>query len=85
MDPDILKSKGVEPRNPRKGYIDGYKMEVGNMATLLRESGSKAYGLVYSLKYEETDFLFKVWFGYVCFRSCVCYLRFRRKKSSTLQ
>jgi len=58
MDPKILMSKNVEPRNPRMGYANGYKLRVGNMATLLRQEDTKTYGLVYSLAYEEVDFLY---------------------------
>lgn len=58
MDPDILLSKGVEPRNPRIGTVDGYSLRVGNLATLLRESGAKASGLVYSLTHDEIDLLY---------------------------
>ena len=58
MDPEILKSKAVNPRSPRVGYADGYKLRIGDMATLLRDADSKAYGLVYSLTHEEVDLLY---------------------------
>ena len=58
MDPEILESKGVIPREPREGYVEGYKLRIGNMATLLREADSKASGLVYSLTHEELDKLY---------------------------
>lgn len=58
MDPEILESKGVTPREPREGYVEGYKLRIGNMATLLREAGSKATGLVYSLTHKELDKLY---------------------------
>ena len=53
MDPEILKSKGVEPRNPRIAIVKGYKLRIGNMATLLRSEGSEANGIVYSLTHSE--------------------------------
>ena len=58
MSPDILASKAVEPRDPRIGFAAGYRLRIGNMATLLREEGSQAYGIVYSLTHEEIDRLY---------------------------
>lgn len=58
MDPELLKEKGVEPRNARKAVARGYRMCVGNMATLLREPNAEAYGLVYSITHDELDKLY---------------------------
>jgi len=58
MDPDILLQKGVEPRNPRIGCVDNYKLRIGNRATLLRSPGSTAYGIVYSLTHSEIQSLY---------------------------
>ena len=58
MDPEILKSKGVEPRNPRIAIANGYKLKIGNMATLLRSEKSVANGIVYSLTHAEIDLLY---------------------------
>lgn len=59
MDEDILKSKGVEPRNKQLAKAKAYKLRIGKMATLLRDENSEAYGIVYSLTYEEIDKLYK--------------------------
>lgn len=59
MDEEILKSKGVEPRERQAVCARGYKLRVGKLATLLRDENSEAYGLVYSLTYEEIDKLYK--------------------------
>ncbi len=59
MDEEILKSKGVEAREKIIACAKGYKLRVGKMATLLRDESSKAYGIVYSLTYEEIDKLYK--------------------------
>ncbi|RXJ98937.1 gamma-glutamylcyclotransferase [Arcobacter sp. CECT 8989] len=59
MDEEILKSKGVEPREKILACAKGYKLRVGKMATLLRDENSNAYGIVYSLTYEEIDKLYK--------------------------
>lgn len=58
MDEEILKNKGVEPRNRKVGVAQGYKLRIGNMATLLRVKNSEAYGLVYSLTQEEIEKLY---------------------------
>ena len=58
MDPEILKSKGVEPRNPRMAIAKGFKLRIGNMATLLRSEESEANGIVYSLTHSEIDLLY---------------------------
>jgi len=59
MDEEILKSKGVKPRNKRRAIADGYALRLGNMATLLRKENATAYGMVYSLTHEEMDILYK--------------------------
>ena len=59
MDEEILKSKGVTPRNPRTGKVDGYKLRVRKMATLLRVENCEAYGMVYSLTYDEINKLYR--------------------------
>jgi len=58
MDPELLKSKGVEPRKPRKSVAKGYRLRVGKMATLLREPNAEAYGMVYALTHDEVNQLY---------------------------
>ena len=58
MDEEILKSKNVVPRNKRIAVANGYELRIGNMATLLRKSNAKAYGIVYSLTHDEIDILY---------------------------
>jgi hypothetical protein len=58
MDPDILKSVGVKPNNPRIGYVENYKLRIGNKATLLRAPGEKANGVVYSLSHSDINKLY---------------------------
>jgi hypothetical protein len=59
MDEEILKSKGVNPRDKHLVKAKNYRLRIGNMATLLRDESSEAYGIVYSLTYEEIDKLYK--------------------------
>ena len=58
MDPDLLRAKGVEPRNPRKAVAKGYRLCVGNMATLLRDPNAEAHGIVYDLTHGEVHQLY---------------------------
>lgn len=60
MDPEILRAKSVEPRNPRLGYAAGYTLRIGNMATLLRDTdpSARAFGLVYALTHAELSMLY---------------------------
>jgi len=59
MDEDILLTKGVKIRNPRKAYVKDYVLRVGKMATLLRTKNNEAHGLVYELTHKEIDILYK--------------------------
>ncbi|AOO64243.1 gamma-glutamylcyclotransferase family protein [Sulfurospirillum halorespirans] len=59
MDPEILTSKEVTPRNPRIATVKGYKLRIGKLATLLRDENSKASGIIYSLTHDEIDKLYK--------------------------
>jgi len=59
MDPEILKLKNVEPRDPQIGYAKHFELRIGNKATLLRAPGMKAHGIVYSLTQGEIDALYK--------------------------
>lgn len=59
MAPEILEGKGVSARNPRKGYVEGFQLIIGKKATLLRKSGEKAYGMVYSLTHDEIYSLYQ--------------------------
>lgn len=58
MDPELLEEKGVEPRNPRKGIAKGFRLHVGKQATMLRELGSEAHGVIYSLTHDEIQKLY---------------------------
>lgn len=58
MDPKLQQAKGVIPRNPRKGRIEGYRLRVGKMATLLREESGVAHGMLYSLTHAEIEKLY---------------------------
>ncbi len=59
MAPEILKTKEVTPKNPRKGVLKNYKLRLGKMATLLRERGQVDHGMVYSLNQKEAYNLYQ--------------------------
>jgi len=58
MDPEVLKAKGVEPRQPRKAVAKGYRLRIGKMATLFRDPAGEAHGIVYALSHEEVSRLY---------------------------
>lgn len=58
MDEDILRTKNVNPRNRRTAFVEGYKLRIGNQATLIEDRNSKAYGMVYSLTHHEIATLY---------------------------
>lgn len=59
MVPELLTQKGVVPRNPRKASLEGFKLRIGNKATLLRDQDGIAHGMVYSLSDDELYSLYQ--------------------------
>jgi hypothetical protein len=58
MDADALRSKGAHPANVRPAALPGYAIRIGNRATLVREAGSSAYGVLMDLPRNEIDALY---------------------------
>ena len=58
MDADALRSKGAHPANVRPAALPGYTIRIGNRATLVREPGSAAYGVLMDLPRNEIDALY---------------------------
>lgn len=58
LDPDVLTSKGVEPREGRPAVADGYSLRIGQKATLVRIHGAAASGMLYSITHAELDGLY---------------------------
>ena len=46
MDEDLLATKGIVPKEVTSGFLDGYRLRIGERATLIRHPGSRAYGAV---------------------------------------
>ena len=58
MDADALRSKGAHPTNVRPAALPGYAIRIGNRATLVREPGASAYGVLMDLPRHEIDALY---------------------------
>ena len=58
MDESLLASKGVHAKDPTIGYVDGYSLHIGERATLLPESNSRAYGVLMKIASEEAVALY---------------------------
>ncbi len=44
MDERLLAAKGIEPSEVNLGFVDGYRLRIGERATLARRADSRAYG-----------------------------------------
>jgi len=58
MDTDILIKKGINPCNPRKGYLNNYTLKIGNRASLIPCKNEKAYGIVMEVNDKELNKLY---------------------------
>ena len=58
IDHDILQEGGVAPVNPRRAYVDGFALRIGQRATLLPLAGARAYGMVFALTHAELERLY---------------------------
>jgi len=58
MDVGILRNSSVVPVNPRKAYVDGFALRIGNRATLVPSAGARAYGMLIALTHPELERLY---------------------------
>lgn len=58
MDVCVLRNSGVVPVNPRKAYVDGFALRVGNRATLIPSDCARAYGMLITLTHRELERLY---------------------------
>lgn len=65
MDAEVLSSRGVVPRAPRRAFIEGHSVRLGSKAVLLRAAGKRAYGMLFRLTHDEIDVLYEHTSGYV--------------------
>jgi Gamma-glutamyl cyclotransferase, AIG2-like len=58
MDEGVLAASGVAPRHGRKARLDGFALRIGKRATLVRQVGGTAWGMVFALTKVELDRLY---------------------------
>ena len=58
MDEDLLASKGIEPSDARIGFVDGYRLLIGERATLLPCPDRRAYGVMMDIASSEARELY---------------------------
>jgi len=45
----------VAPSNPRRAYVEGFALRIGQRATLLPSAGTRVYGMLYALTHAELE------------------------------
>ena len=58
MDENLLAKKGVTPKKAAVGCVDGYRLRIGERATLQRYAGARAYGVIMEVAAEEVRELY---------------------------
>jgi len=58
MDEELLRSKGVSPRDSELASVDGVALRIGERATLVPSPGGRVHGVVVSLMLAELDRLY---------------------------
>lgn len=58
MDESVLAGKGISVRRATVGCVDGFRLRIGERATLQRHAGARAYGVLMDLDAEELRTLY---------------------------
>lgn len=58
MDERLLATKGIKPTNISIGFVNGYKLRIGERATLLRRPNARAYGAMMDIASDEARELY---------------------------
>ena len=58
MDENLLAAKGVVPSEVNLGFVDGYRLRIGERATLVRRPESRAYGAMMEISPREVTELY---------------------------
>lgn len=58
MDADLLRTKGVDPLNPRRASVANHALRIGQRATLVPHQGSETHGIVMEMTHAEIDALY---------------------------
>jgi hypothetical protein len=55
MDDELLRAKGANPINIRPACVPGFVLRIGQRATLIRDPGACAYGLLMEFTHAELE------------------------------
>jgi len=58
MDEQLLAEKGITPKNAAVGSIDGYRLRIGERATLQPCTGARAYGVMMDISVNDVRKLY---------------------------
>jgi Gamma-glutamyl cyclotransferase, AIG2-like len=58
MDEDLLQSKGVKPTRLRPGAVSGFRLGIGNRATLVPSQSDRVFGLLASVSHADLERLY---------------------------
>lgn len=58
MDRDLLAEKRVAARSAVVGFVEGYRLRIGERATLQRSAGARAYGVMMEVSAGELENLY---------------------------
>ncbi|HSR70546.1 MAG TPA: gamma-glutamylcyclotransferase family protein [Acidobacteriota bacterium] len=58
MDESLLASKGIRPSSAAIGHLEGYGIRIGSRATLVREHGNRAHGVLMMLQAKDVEALY---------------------------
>ena len=58
MDADLLRTKGADPVKIRPACVPGFALRIGQRATLVRNPGARAYGMLMELTHTEIERLY---------------------------
>lgn len=58
MDTSLLASRGVKPRRSEPGHVEGYRLHIGERATLLPSKGDRSYGVLMEITPNEAGALY---------------------------
>lgn len=58
MDAQLLRGRGVEVCHPTRAHAEGYRLVLGDRATLVRADGFTAHGMLMYLKREDVERLY---------------------------
>lgn len=58
MDESLLASKGIRPKDSEPGYVEGFRLHIGERATLLPAQHSRSYGVLMEISVDQAAALY---------------------------